>query len=107
MIHEATIKIANLGLAGITGSTMLATVDSVANPSGIEGHLTLATAAVACSVTLFAALKWAVGKLLESKDAQIEALRIRETKERERADEAEQRERDLLAHLAKESLRTP
>jgi hypothetical protein len=95
-ILEAGVKFAALGLSAVTGGAMLAVVEGVTESKGIEGHLTLATGAVGCVITLFAALKWAVGKLLQAKDEQITALRERERKERERADQAEAALREAL-----------
>ena len=100
-ILELSIKLIAAGIATATGGTVLAAVEGVADTKDIEGHLTLATGAVACVVTLFAALKWAVGKLLQAKDDQITALRLREQKERDRADLAEGKLREELAERAK------
>ncbi len=112
MITETAIKGVTTAIAAVmatvSGGAVLAAVENATEAAGVEKHLTLATAAVISVVALFGALKWAIGLIIKGKDSHIEALRDREKKERERADKAEQRERDLLEELAREkTLRLP
>ncbi len=99
MLTETTVKLICLGLAGVTGTSILAAGESV---QGIESHMTFATAAVCSTVTLFAALRWTVAEILKAKNSQIDALREREKIERKRADEAEARLREHLERFTSE-----
>ncbi len=101
MITATTIKLIASAMAGTTGMAVLAATEAATQPAGVEQHLTLATGAVACTITLFAALRHVVNKLLQAKDDQITALRLREEKERKRADDAEAELREELADRAR------
>ena len=97
MITEAGIKTVVALMATATGASVVAATEA----AGESGQLTLASAAVICVVTLFAALRWSINLLLKSKNDHIDALRTREATQTERADKAEKRERELLEELAR------